>query len=159
MVRRYLDTSDSKSTGNLRKHAKVCWGEETVAAADQTRDIDAARDALGKTKDGSITKAFERLAKTNVTYSHRQHTTTETRWVFILRSHKSSPDVTQSAEIVRWVAESKRPFQIVNDRGFKKLMKTGRPDYHIPSMQTVSRDVKKVFVQVRKRIAKMLQVR
>ena len=33
-----------------------------------------------------------------------------------------------------------------------------RPDYHIPSMQTVSRDVKKVFVQVRKRIAKMLQV-
>ena len=65
---------------------------------------------------------------------------------------------TQSAEIVRWVAESKRPFQIVNDRGFQTLMKTGRLDYHIPSMQTVSRDVKRVFVRVCKRIAKMLQV-
>jgi len=63
-----------------------------------------------------------------------------------------------SAETVRWVAESKRPFSIVNDRGFRKLMKTGRPDYHIPSAETLSRDVKKVFANVRKRIAKMLQV-
>lgn len=59
---------------------------------------------------------------------------------------------------MRWVSESKRPFKIVEDRGFHKLMKTGRPEYYIPSPQTVSRDVKKVFVRVRKRIAKMLQV-
>lgn len=59
---------------------------------------------------------------------------------------------------MRWVAENKRPFQIVNDLGFQSLMKTGRPEYHIPSMQTVSRDVKQVFVQARKRIANMLQV-
>jgi hypothetical protein len=63
-----------------------------------------------------------------------------------------------SAEIVRWVAESKQPFTIVNDRGFRTLMKTGRPDYYIPSDQTVSRDVRRVFLRVRKRIAKMLQV-
>lgn len=63
-----------------------------------------------------------------------------------------------SAEIVRWVAESKRPFQIVNDCGFQSLMKTGRPGYHIPSAETVSCDVKGVFVRVRQRIAKMLQV-
>jgi hypothetical protein len=62
------------------------------------------------------------------------------------------------AEIVRWVTESKRPFTIVKDRGFQSLMKTGRPEYAIPSPATVSRDVKKVFVEVRKRIAKMLQV-
>jgi hypothetical protein len=37
-------------------------------------------------------------------------------------------------------------------------MKTGRPEYHIPSPETVSRDVRNVFVNVRKRIAKMLQV-
>ena len=61
------------------------------------------------------------------------------------------------AEIVRWVAESKRPFTIVNDRGFQSLMKTGRPDYHIPSEHTVSRDVKQAFVHARKRVAKMLQ--
>jgi hypothetical protein len=37
-------------------------------------------------------------------------------------------------------------------------MKTGRPGYYIPSPVTVSRDVKKVFVKSRQRIAKMLQV-
>jgi hypothetical protein len=63
-----------------------------------------------------------------------------------------------SAEIVRWVAESMRPFKIVKDRGFQSLMKTGRPDYYIPSPETVSRDVKKVFVRCRQRIAKILQV-
>ena len=66
--------------------------------------------------------------------------------------------ISYRAEIVRWVAESKRPFKIVKDRGFQSLMKTGRPEYHIPSPQTVSRDVKKVFARVRKRIASMLQV-
>jgi len=39
------------------------------------------------------------------------------------------------------------------------LMKTGRPDFHIPSAETVSRDVKDVFVRVRQRVAKMLQVK
>jgi hypothetical protein len=62
------------------------------------------------------------------------------------------------AEIVRWVSESKRPFKIVKDRRFQTLMKTGRPEYHIPSPETVSRDVRNVFVNARKHIAKMLQV-
>jgi hypothetical protein len=64
-----------------------------------------------------------------------------------------------SAEFVRWVTENNRPFQIVNDRGFRCLMKTGRPEYYIPSADTLSRDVKKVFVRVRGRIAKALKVR
>jgi hypothetical protein len=51
-----------------------------------------------------------------------------------------------------------RPFSIVEDRGFKSLMKTGRPDQYIPSRSTVSRDVREVFKKVRERIAKMLQV-
>lgn len=62
------------------------------------------------------------------------------------------------AEFVRWVCESKRPFQIVEDCAFKSLMKTGRPGYTIPSASTISRDVKKVFANVRQRVAKMLQV-
>lgn len=61
------------------------------------------------------------------------------------------------AEIVRWVSESLRPFEIVNNRGFQCLMKMGHPEYYIPSPSTVSRDVKLVFVNVRKGIAKMLQ--
>jgi hypothetical protein len=36
-------------------------------------------------------------------------------------------------------------------------MKTGRPEYYIPSPTTVSRDVKHVFVKARCRIAQMLQ--
>jgi len=37
-------------------------------------------------------------------------------------------------------------------------MKTGRPEYHIPSPETVSCDVRNVFVNVHKHIAKVLQV-
>jgi hypothetical protein len=36
-------------------------------------------------------------------------------------------------EVVRWIAESKRPFAIVRDRGLLNLMKTSRPDYRLPS--------------------------
>ena len=62
------------------------------------------------------------------------------------------------AKIVHWVSESKWPFQIVKDRGFQNLMKTGRPEYHIPSVETVSHDARNVFVNVHKYITKMLQV-
>jgi hypothetical protein len=37
-------------------------------------------------------------------------------------------------------------------------MKTGWPEYRLPSPQTVSRDVKHVFARVHKQIAKMLRV-
>ena len=92
------------------------------------------------------------------TYRHTQHTASEARYVLFFFLYNLFFHKHTRAEIVRWVAESKRPFQIVNDRGFQSLMKTGRPAYHIPSPETVSHDVKKVFVKVRKRIAKMLQV-
>jgi hypothetical protein len=62
------------------------------------------------------------------------------------------------AEIVRWVAESLRPFSIVEDKGFHCLMKTGRPSYYLPSRWTVSRDVRLVFAQTRNRVAKILMV-
>lgn len=52
-----------------------------------------------------------------------------------------------------------RPLSIVEDEGFKVLMKTGRPEYYIPSRSTVARDVKFVFKKTRDRIAKLLQVR
>lgn len=58
---------------------------------------------------------------------------------------------------MRWVCESRRPFKIVSDRGYQSLMKTGRPEYYIPSPTTVSRDVRKVFANARRRLAKMLQ--
>lgn len=68
-------------------------------------------------------------------------------------------DSDNSTGIVRWVSESLHPFSIVSDCGFNNLMKTGRPSHWIPSPTTVSRDVKKVFANVRRRLAVMLQVR
>jgi hypothetical protein len=51
-----------------------------------------------------------------------------------------------------------RPFSVIEDNGFKTLMKTGRPEYYLPSRHTVARDVEKVFEKTHKKIAKMLQV-
>lgn len=81
VVRRYLDTSDSRSTGSLRRHAKICWGEENVSKADEAKDVGIARAALKGAEliDGNITAVFERTGKGKVTYSHRSHTRTETR--------------------------------------------------------------------------------
>ena len=88
-MRRFLDTGDAKSTGNLRRHAKACWGDDAVSAADNTNNLDAARTILAKSglkRDGSITSAFERIGKEKVSYSHRQYTYTETRYVVCVSS-------------------------------------------------------------------------
>jgi hypothetical protein len=161
-VRRFLDTGDAKSTSGLRRHARACWGDEAVDAASKTKDLDGARTALAKSglkRNGSITAAFERISKDVVSYSHRQFTYTETRCVVL--PERSDTRVTlapRRIEIVRWVAESKRPFAIVKDRGLMSLLKTGRPEYRLPSPATVSRDVKQVFINMRKRIAAKLKV-
>ena len=79
----YLDTLDVKSTSNLWRHAKVCWGEEAVEAASQTKDVHAAWDPMSKAKpkDGSITAVFKRNSKNKIMYSHCQHTKTESWYV------------------------------------------------------------------------------
>lgn len=82
IVRRFLDTGDAKSTSNLRKHAKVCWGVDLVTQADETRDIASIRKGLAaakKLKDGTITACFEQQGKRKETYSTRQQTYKETR--------------------------------------------------------------------------------
>ncbi|KAG1758412.1 hypothetical protein EDD22DRAFT_956893 [Suillus occidentalis] len=50
------------------------------------------------------------------------------------------------AEIVHWVCESTRLFDIVKDHGFVSLMKTSQPEYYIPSPSIVLRDMKMVFM-------------
>jgi len=70
-VHRLLDTGDAKSTNSLRRHAKICRGNEAVEAADGTHNLDGARVVLAKTKlhDGSITTEFERIGKGKVIVS------------------------------------------------------------------------------------------
>jgi len=50
--------------------------------------------------------------------------------------------------MVCWVIESKHPFAIVKDCVFMSLMKTGHPEYRLPSPATVAQDVKHVFVNI-----------
>jgi hypothetical protein len=82
-VCRFLDKGDANSTSNLLRHARICWGIEAVEAATATQNLDAARDALAKTRlrDGSILAEFQRISKSKVTYRHTQHTTMEARYV------------------------------------------------------------------------------
>ena len=81
-VRRYLDKKDAGSTGNLRKHAKACWGSAAVDAADNAASADEVHKAiiLNILKDGSIAVAYK-LKKGTTTYSHRQHTCEQTKYV------------------------------------------------------------------------------
>ena len=86
-VHRFLDKGDAKSTGNMRKHARKCWGNDVVLSADKAQNADEVRATTvsGILNPTSITAAFERKGKGKVTYSHRQHTRTESRYVNGLR--------------------------------------------------------------------------
>ncbi|THH16129.1 hypothetical protein EW146_g4452 [Bondarzewia mesenterica] len=140
-IRRYLDKADTTSISNMSKHVASCWRSAVLEDVMSFKTADDAHDSVVKTLwTGTITEAFEQKGKGKVTYSHRQHTKSETR-----------------AEIICWVSESLRPFNIVNDRGFNCLIKMGRPEHYIPSPSTVSRDVRLVFANCHKQILKMLQ--
>lgn len=81
-VNRFFDKGDASSTSNLRKHAKHCWGDDVVKSADETKDLKIARSIVAKSGMGNatITAMFERAEKKGVvTYSHTQHTKTETK--------------------------------------------------------------------------------
>ncbi|KIK71781.1 hypothetical protein PAXRUDRAFT_181890 [Paxillus rubicundulus Ve08.2h10] len=80
-VHQYLDTKDARSTGNMRKHVKLCWGTEVLDAADNAKDASEVRtNIVGSIQQtGSIVAAFERKGKGKITYGHRQHTRTETQ--------------------------------------------------------------------------------
>lgn len=58
----------------------------------------------------------------------------------------------------RWVAESARPFCIVDDRCYKWLHKEGRPQHYVPSAKVVANDVKKLYRRTREQLAAELQV-
>ncbi|KAF6744788.1 hypothetical protein DFP72DRAFT_757427, partial [Ephemerocybe angulata] len=133
-TRRYQDTTDMNSTGNLCTHINNCWGGAALHHAKEAKDSAEVREMLGKTggvyTEESIVLAFARKGKGIVTYSTKPHTKAETRL---------------------------RPFNIVRDRGFLSLMKTGRPQHWIPSPSTVIRDTKLSFVKTRARIAQLLR--
>ena len=81
-VRRFLDTKDRLSTGNMYKHTRVCWGSEAIEAAKTYRNEKAAREpiaALGRS--GTLPEAFGKQgARMNIkTYSITLHTREQIR--------------------------------------------------------------------------------
>lgn len=82
-IARYMDTGDSQSTSNLRKHVKLCkgWGEEVLKTVEEAENVQVAREKITDPfrRNGTITTLFERNNKSKVTYSPRAHTKTETR--------------------------------------------------------------------------------
>ncbi|KIM53897.1 hypothetical protein SCLCIDRAFT_137972, partial [Scleroderma citrinum Foug A] len=142
-VQRYLDTKDTRSSSNLRKHVRMCWGDKVLTAAGKVKDASKAWTKIIAPflQTGSITESFEWKGK-QARYSHRQHTRAETR-----------------AKIDHRVAESLQSYKIVNNSAFQCLMKTGRPEYYIPSHYTVAWDIKLVFACTWNHISKMLRVR
>lgn len=69
-MNRYLDKADARSTSNLRRHAKICWGANVVAAADKIKDCNAIRAVIRNTElnNGSLSTALEGMAKEKLTY-------------------------------------------------------------------------------------------
>jgi len=78
-IRCYLDKKDFNSTGNLRRHAKQCWGAEIVAAADEAKDASEACNSVTSLagRNRSITATLKRREGSKVTYLHQQHTKTD----------------------------------------------------------------------------------
>jgi hypothetical protein len=80
-IRRFLDTKDARSTGNMRKHVKKCWGEDVLSAADDAKNAVNARTTIVEPfkRNGSISEAFKQKRQGAAIFSHRQHTRTETK--------------------------------------------------------------------------------
>ncbi|KAF9047975.1 hypothetical protein BDZ89DRAFT_941428 [Hymenopellis radicata] len=141
LVTRNLTTKDKSSGKALRVHAEKCFGPEAVKAALESNNLEGTRELVEKTggkRQGLLTQMISGLKKASkVIYSAMPLSKAETR-----------------AECARWCAENYRPFKIVKDRCFQKLMRTGRPGTYIPSPTTVSRDTKMLFAKTHHHIAK-----
>lgn len=80
-VRRYLDTGDKNSTGNLIKHTKKCWGNEVVTRViENAKNANEAREFVKKLLEtGNITTIFQRTQSSKTTYSNREMNQSETK--------------------------------------------------------------------------------
>jgi hypothetical protein len=58
---------------------------------------------------------------------------------------------------VKWITESNRPANVINDRELQELLTAGRPKLSLPSLTTLLRDIHASFDKCRERIAKLLR--
>lgn len=139
-VNRYLDSGDARSTSNLRKHVAKCRGDEALASADAMVTAMAARPCVEKmVRNGTLTGAFSQSPGNK--FATRPLTKTE-----------------GEAFTAQWICESLRPFDIVEDPGYRRLVKTGRPDFPTPSSKTLRQNVYNIYDRVLPRVSRMLKV-
>ncbi|KAJ7587040.1 hypothetical protein C8J56DRAFT_786832, partial [Mycena floridula] len=91
-VKRYADTSDSSGTKNLKRHAKTCFGEDALMAADK---------AKSQPQDQSTTAWGRQSSKP--------------------APHKPFTLSTMQATLVQWITESNRPVHITKVWKFVEL--------------------------------------
>ncbi len=74
---------DKESMGNMCKHVWSCWGTDVLDMADDGENLENARKIVKAYRsNGTITSMFKRQkGKSAVTYSHRAHMKTETKYV------------------------------------------------------------------------------
>ena len=61
-----------------------------------------------------------------------------------------------SAHIVKWVAKSNWPANIISDPELADLLITGHPHLKVPSLNTIRRDVKAAYLKCHECIVKLL---
>lgn len=110
----------------------------------KVKNLDQARNVLkdkNNLRNGSIALAFQKVGQEIITYPTTPPTNLEVR-----------------VNHVKWMAKSHRAFAIVDDKGYHRNMKSGRPHQYIPTADTISRDVRYVFIRAREKIARLLNV-
>ena len=75
-----MGASAMSSSVKPQKHVVRCWGESALKHVINCGNVTEACEAVKDMKNTvSITAAFERKGKGNITYSHRQHMNMEMR--------------------------------------------------------------------------------
>ncbi|KAF9001213.1 hypothetical protein BDZ89DRAFT_968687, partial [Hymenopellis radicata] len=143
-IPRYQDVKlkDRNLPSNLRTHSKSCWGESIVKEANGT-SREGAEKALkkhDKHPDKDIKSFFSEQARR--------------KGVKTFSTHSDTP--AEARSVISAFVDG-RPFNIVKDRMYVDLQKTGRPEYYIPHPTTMSRDVKTAFVRTRQEIVQLLR--
>ncbi len=108
-------------------------------------------------QSGSIFAAFARQGQRPVQSSHRSLTNIEL-WYGLHFVTKHSLITTLSACVVKWVTESNRSANIVNDAKLQNMFTAGRSHTVVPSVSTVTRDIHASFAKCREKIGKLLKV-
>ncbi len=80
-VRRYLDTKDKGSTGNMKRHAERCFSTKVVASSCNSNAEGVRKGVAKGLRDGTIPMSFASRGAGVVSYSNSALTKSQIRYV------------------------------------------------------------------------------